>query len=424
MTEQIHQPSPDHSTQTPVSSVAVASRRVPGPRAHHVAFWASAVAFLFNMGFSALPTPLYVLYQQRDHFSSFMITVIYAVYAVGVIGSLFLAGHLSDWIGRRFIFVSALLTTVLSAVVFIVAPSLTGLIIARIISGVAVGLSTATATSYMAELHAAARPLATKRRAEVVATASNLGGIGFGPLAAGLLAQFAPAPLRLPYIIFAAVLLAMAVWIGLSPETVSRPNPFPRYRPQRISLPAGARGTFYAATSAAMAAFAVFGIFNSLVPSFLVGTMHESSHVVAGAIAFAAFAAGAAAQILQARSSSLTLLRRSVPTIVVGLALLTGGMWAQNLIMFIIGGVITGAGGGMVFKGALVVAASTAPPESRAEVLSGFFLGAYIGLSIPVVGLGIATMYAPARDVMLVFVVLAAAAIAASVRSVVRGATN
>jgi hypothetical protein len=36
------------------------------------------------------------------------------------------------------------------------------------------------------------------------------------------------------------------------------------------------------------------------------------------------------------------------------------------------------------------------------------------------VGLGIATMYAPARDVMLVFVVLAAAAIAASVRPLVR----
>ena len=161
MTQQIHQPSPDHSTPTLVSSVESATRRVPGARAHHVAFWVSAVAFLFNMGFSALPTPLYVLYQQRDHFSSFMITVIYAVYAVGVIGSLFLAGHLSDWIGRRFIFVSALLTTVLSAVVFIVAPSLTGLIIARIISGVAVGLSTATATSYMAELHATARPLAT-----------------------------------------------------------------------------------------------------------------------------------------------------------------------------------------------------------------------------------------------------------------------
>jgi hypothetical protein len=86
-----------------------------------------------------------------------------------------------------------------------------------------------------------------------------------------------------------------------------------------------------------------------------------------------------------------------------------------------VGGVISGAGAGMVFKGALVTAASTAPPASRAEVLAGFFLGAYVGLSIPVVGLGIATTYLPARDVMLAFVVLAALAIAGSVRAVVAG---
>ena len=47
------------------------------------------------------PTPLYALYQARDGFSEFMVTVIYAAYAIGVIGALALAGHLSDWYGRR-----------------------------------------------------------------------------------------------------------------------------------------------------------------------------------------------------------------------------------------------------------------------------------------------------------------------------------
>src|SRR6202041_876075 len=101
--------------------------------------------------------------------------------------------------------------------------------------------------------------------------------------------------------------------------------------------------------------------------------------------------------------------------IVVGLGLLVGAMWAADLAMFVVGGVITGAGAGMVFKGSLATAASVAPDGSRAEVLSGFFLGAYVGLSIPVVGLGVATTYLPARDVMLVFVALAAVAITASV---------
>jgi hypothetical protein len=73
-----------------------------------------------------------------------------------------------------------------------------------------------------------------------------------------------------------------------------------------------------------------------------------------------------------------------------------------------------------VFRGALVAAGSAAPPESRAEVLAGFLLGAYVGLSVPVIGLGIATQYAPARDVMPVFVAIVIAAIALSLRAVVR----
>jgi MFS family permease len=405
-------------------STGAGSTERPASRRHHSAgFWVAAVAFLLNMAFSAVPTPLYVLYQQRDGISNLMVTIVYAVYAVGVIGSLFLGGHLSDWVGRRRIFVPALLANAVSAAVFILDPSLAGLIVARIISGISVGLTTATATSYLAELHASAHPSASERRAEVVATASNLGGIGLGPLAAGLLAQFAPAPLLLPYLVFGIALLALAAAVALSPETVRR-GPRARYRPQRIVVPERERSTFYAATLAGMAAFAVFGVFNSLVPTFLAGVLHESSHAVAGAVPFAAFAGGAFAQIAGARTPSLALLRRSVPMTVLGLTLTAGAMWSSSLAMFVVGGLITGAGGGMVFKGSLVVAASTAPRESRAEVLAGFFLGAYIGLSLPVVGLGIATTYAPARDVMLVFAALSALAIVTSVRAVGLGSTH
>ena len=185
-------------------------------------------------------------------------------------------------------------------------------------------------------------------------------------------------------------------------------------------MPGRARGTFFAATFAAMAAFAVYGVFTSLAPSFLAGTLHESSHAVAGAVAFAAFAAGAVAQIAQARTPSRALLRRSVPVIAAGLALLAGAMWAGDLAMFVAGGIVAGAGAGMVFKGALATVVSVAPEGSRAEVLAGFFLGAYVGLSIPVVGLGVATTYLPARYVMLAFVALVALAITASVRVLTR----
>lgn len=386
---------------------------------HGAGYWVVALALLTNMAFSAVPTPLYVIYQQRDHFSAIGGTIVYAVYAVGVIASLFLAGHVSDWMGRRRVLVVGLLVNVLSAFVFIAAPSFTGLIIARIISGFAVGMTTATATAWMAELHAAAHPGANSRRAQMVAIASNLGGIGVGPLVAGILAAFVPAPLVVPYVVVGGVLVILTLLVGISPETATGINKGTKWRPQHIAVPAHARAQFFAATGAGFASFAVYGVFNSLVPNFLVGTLHESSHFLAGAVAFAAFAAGALAQMALSRLSIPAMLRVSVPVLFAGLTLFTLGMWMPNLAIFVIGGIVTGAGAGLVFRGSMVAAGNASPIESRGETLAGFFLGAYVGLSVPVIGLGIATTYASARDVMLVFVIAVAVMIVATVRSVI-----
>ncbi|HEX3906455.1 MAG TPA: MFS transporter [Mycobacteriales bacterium] len=405
----------------PSASVEPANHSIRSRRHHSFGFWAATVAFLVNMGFSAVPTPLYVLYQRRDHFSTLMVTVVYAVYAVGVIASLFLGGHISDWAGRKRVFVPALLVNVLSAVIFVLAPSLPGLLVARVISGVSVGLTTATATAYLHELHAGSRARGgsgSARRGQIVATAANLGGIGVGPLIAGLLAQYAPQPLRLSYYVFGIALIILAVLVAVSPETTTRMNPMPAWRPQRIAVPAHTRRLFFAATAAGVASFAVFGVFNSLAPSFLAGTLHQQSHAVAGAVAFVAFAGGALAQIALGRAGTRLTLRISPFVLLPGLALLTGGMWLPSLAMFVVGGAVTGAGAGLVFRGALTATSTAAPEGSRAEVLAGYFLGSYLGLSVPVVGLGIATHYAAARDVMLVFVVIVAVAVMLAIRAV------
>ncbi|QGN58817.1 MFS transporter [Nostocoides sp. HKS02] len=379
----------------------------------------AAAAFLVNMGFSAVPAPLYVLYQQRDHFSTITITVVYAVYAVGVIGSLFLGGHISDWVGRKRVLVPSLLANVLAAAIFVVAPSLPGLLLARVISGLSIGLTTATATAYISELHVGTSAAQRgERRGQVVATAANLGGIGVGPLIAGLLAQFAPQPLRLPYYVFGALLLMLALLVALSPETTDRPVPAPRWRPQQIAVPAAARRVFFAATAGGLASFAVFGVFNSLVPSFLAGTLHETSHALAGAMAFVVFASGAVAQVALSRLGLRHMLHVGLSLLITGLVMLVAGMWLPSLGLFAVGGVVTGAGGGLVFRGALTVAGSSAPRGARAEVLAGYFLGAYVGLSVPVLALGVATQFVAARYTMLAFVLLVSVALVISARMV------
>jgi MFS family permease len=91
----------------------------------------------------------------------------YAVYAVGVIGALLLAGHVSDWYGRRPVLLPALGIAIASALVFVASKSLAGLLTARVLNGISVGIVASTATAYLVELHAAGRPGATAQRAQL-----------------------------------------------------------------------------------------------------------------------------------------------------------------------------------------------------------------------------------------------------------------
>ena len=126
-------------------------------------FWIVGFAFAVAMAFSTVPAPLYVLYQARDQFSALLVTVIFAAYAVGVIASLFLAGHISDWLGRRRMAVVALAINMLSGLIFLAWPSVPGLIAGRAICGVSIGMLTATATAYRANCTRQRGPASPRR---------------------------------------------------------------------------------------------------------------------------------------------------------------------------------------------------------------------------------------------------------------------
>jgi Major Facilitator Superfamily len=383
-------------------------------------FWLVGFAFLVTMAFSAVPAPLYVLYASRDSFGPLMITVIFAAYAVGVIASLFLAGHLSDRLGRRRMAVIAVSVNVASGAIFLLWPTVAGLLVARVVSGISVGMLTATATAFLSELDAAGRGGMSRRRAEIIATAANLGGIGFGALVSGFLAQYAGAPLVVPYLVFEALMLAGVLALAFVPETVVRLETRPRYRPQRVSVPAEHRPAFYAASAAAAAEFALFGLFTSLSPGFIAGTLHDTSHALAGAATFAVFGAGALAQMVVSRVPLRRQLASGLLALVLGLALITAAFWLASLALLLIGGIVAGGGAGAAFKGSVSTVLGMARPEARGEALAGLFLAAYVGLAVPVLALGLATQLLSARVAVLGFAVLLAGVVALVSRRLLR----
>jgi MFS family permease len=413
-------------TAPPPSPTPTPTRTRSGSGVRHGSgFWAIAYAFLIVMAFNAVPAPLYGIYQQRDGFSSFTITVIFAAYAVGVVISLFTVGHLSDWHGRRRLFAPAIALCMVSAAIFLLWRDLPGLILARVLGGIAVGAVTATATAWLAELHAAARPDTSPKRAQIVSTAANLGGIGFGPLVAGVLAEWVGAPLTVPYVVALVALGVALIAVTLTPETRERPNPRPGYRPQRVSVPRHAVARYFACGIGAAISFAVFGLFTSLAPTFLAGTLDHHSYALAGFTAFIVFAAAVVSQIAVAGRPTRSAIGGGIAVMVLGMAVLVVSVFlpSPSLALFEIGGLITGAGAGALFKGVVTSVAEIAPPESRAEALAGMFLAGYIGLSVPVLGLGVMTQYLSPRVSLVIFTgVLAIAILAATPRLLQRRA--
>jgi MFS family permease len=173
-------------------------------------------AYLVTMAGTTLPTPLYPIYERRFGFTGLIITVIFATYAIGVIAALLLVGQRSDEVGRRPMLLAGLAFAAASSVIFLVADALGPLLIARFLSGISAGIFTGTATAALVDF----APKHAPARGTLYATAVNNLGLGSGPLLAGLLAQFAPDPLRLSYAVHLGLLLPAAAAVLLMPEPV------------------------------------------------------------------------------------------------------------------------------------------------------------------------------------------------------------
>lgn len=378
------------------------------------AFVAVAYAFLIVMAGTTLPTPLYALYRARFGFSELMVTVIFATYAAGVIVALLLFGRLSDDIGRRRALLPGLVLSGLSAVAFLLAHGLALLLVGRLLSGLSAGIFTGTATAALIDL----APSGAQGRATLVATMVNMGGLGLGPLLAGLLVQWGPWPLRLTFWVDLALVAVALAGVLAVPESPMRDRRL-RIRPQALGVPPQVRGVFVEAALAGFAGFAVLGMFTAVSPAFLAGLLHQHSHVLLGVVVFAVFAASTIGQLALARVPGAAALPLGSAGLVIGALVVAASLLASSLGLLVAGGIVAGLGQGLSFRAGLTAINAQAPEDQRASVASSFFVIAYVALSIPVIGVGVLTQTAGLRAAGLVLTV-AVACLAAAVLGLVR----
>ena len=389
---------------------------------YEAGFWIVLFAYLAVMALGTATSPLYGLYRERDGFSTFTITLIFAAYSAGTVLALLFAGSLSDWYGRKTVLIPGVLLGAGSACVFLVWRDLPGLYLGRVLCGLSVGVVSAAATAHATELHIKSRPHDSIRRAQIAASTVNLAGFGIGALLAGLLAQYVFAPLATTYVVFLCAFGLAVVGLLGCPETVDRPESRPHYRVQRIRAPSAAKKQYFACLVGAFIAISGTGLFSGLAGTFLVGTLHQTSIALAGVSIFIVFAAAVGVQFLTISWSTPRLLSTGFVTMLIGLTLVVLSAWlaTPSLTAFLLGGAVVGAGAGAIFKGSLGTVIAISEPAERAQSVAGLLLAGYLGLSLPVIGMGIALRQTSVKATLLGFAVVVALIMVAAAPSLLR----
>ena len=388
---------PDRSSCWGEVTLGAERPTIAGAKAHS-GFW--AVAFLYlvvSMG-ATLQGPLYVLYQDRWHFSGFVLTLIYAAFPIGVLVTLILFGGLADRIGRRPVLVATTILAAISAVSFLLANGVAVLYAGRAIGGLAGGLAQGAAAAALIDL----APRHSRRLATVVTTAATLGGFALGGLLAGVVTTLAAAPLESVYAVYLILLLA---------ATTGFPS-HPQWRRTRVEWTAATARSDQSPTR----------------PSGCgdrCGDIRDRRPCPSGVLRISRVHLFAY-QPERAQPSHLgddglrRLLRRGrcpacsrttdYPSgtcgrpfvLLAGLTTLIAALDARSLLGFTFATLTCGAGAGLTWMSGLATVSATAV-EHRAGILSTFYVIAYVGLVIPLVLAGAAMLWASPMEVVIGF---------------------
>lgn len=176
--------------------------------------WSAAAALTVVSVFvlSNAPTPLYVEWQREWGFSSGTLTIIFACYMVGLVGTLVVAGRLADRYGRRMILIPAMIAAIVAGLLFLLAQGVLWLLVARLLAGVAVGGAVTAGIAAVVDV----APTAGKRAGGLIASASMVLGAGLGPMLSGITAKTSATPQLWTFAIVTAMgIAALAISLRL-----------------------------------------------------------------------------------------------------------------------------------------------------------------------------------------------------------------
>jgi hypothetical protein len=330
---------------------------------------------------SSAATPLYRLYQQSMHLTPFWITIVFAVYVASLLAGLLTVGGLSDYVGRRPVILAALLLNAAAMLLFAEARDVGQLFLARAVQGLCVGTGTTALGAAILDTTRARGPLLNSVTAFLGMTAGSLG--------AAALITFAPDPLHRVYEVLLGLTALMIVLLSLMPESTPRKaGALASLRPH-IGVPRQSRSVLIRLTPANVAAWALGGLYLSLMPTVVASAMGVVSPWIGGVVVSALMLTAAIAVAAFREWPARRLILTGTGTLSLGVAVSMFGIQQQQVAALLAGTVIAGAGFGSTFSGTLRALLPTAEPDQRAGLLSAFYVQSYLAFSLPAVAAGL-----------------------------------
>ena len=354
---------------------AASSAKTPRIGAYPLLIALLAVA----LGVSGAPAPLYGIYQREWHLAPLTTTLVFAVYAFAALGSVLVAGKMSDKFGRKPLLVAAAVAMIVGLVIFMTAHGVAALFVARALHGVAVGATVVVGSAALLDL----RPADGARTGHLTGIMFNV-GIAVTVLAAALMAQYAPDPLVTPYAVIGLVVLVLLLNLLLMGEP-HQARSTERIRLTRPAVPAAIKHDFRFAVLGVMASWSVLGVYLSLFPSFAGQSTHIHSLVFGGVVVAAMAGAAAVSQAFGGRLVPRTAAITGDFATAAALVLSWLAVDSHHASLVVGAAVVMGLSFGLAFGGSLRHLGSVVPAAKRGEVMSAYYVLAYTAMAVPTI---------------------------------------
>ncbi|MFD2616056.1 acetolactate synthase small subunit [Terrilactibacillus laevilacticus] len=346
-----------------------------------IAFWLVAYSLFITLLGTNIPSPLLAVYRTTWHLSPSMVTLLFAIYAIVVIPTIIISGQLSDQLGRRKLLIPGVFFTIIGSLFFVLSNNIEMLLISRVFQGLSVGMLNGVAVAALTELDVKQNRI---KAAFVGAMAVTVGN-ALGPILSGFLGEYAPLPTKLSYLIH--ILLAVPGFIGLlyMSEKVRPRKTIQLHKP---SVPKTIRGRFYLSGMTSFVAWSIMSLMLSVIPSYTNQLVGSSNLVISGSIVALVLIISTVSQIILKKLPVQNLVLIGYLLLILGLGALVLTLVTQSLFLLFLTTILIGFGHGPTFAGSLALTNNISPDKQRGDIIASFYVLTYLGVSIPVLGLG------------------------------------